>query len=64
MMWDPISGPSYIYGYKILVIHNTQCSESTLKNKRNYIWYHTVCESVAMAESLTGHVGTKKIVYT
>ena len=40
------------------VIYNTQRPESTLKNKSNYICYHTVNESVAMGEYLTGHVGT------
>ena len=42
------------------VIHNTQLPESTLKNKRNYICYHTVCESFAMDEYLTGHEGTNE----
>ena len=42
------------------VIYNTQCPESNLKKKSNYIFYHSVRESVAMGESLTGHVGTNK----
>jgi hypothetical protein len=33
-----------------------------LKKKSNSICYHAVCESVAMGESLTGHIGTNKIV--
>ena len=37
MMEVPISGPSYIYGDNMLVFHNTQRPESTLKNKSNYI---------------------------
>jgi hypothetical protein len=40
------------------VIHNTQRPESTLKKKNNSIVYHAVRESVAMGESLTGHVRT------
>ena len=53
-----IDGPLLIYGDNMLVIHNTQQPESTLKKKRNLIAYHTVQESVAMGESLTGHVRT------
>ena len=44
----------------MLVILNTQHHESTLKKKSNYICYHDVHESVAMCESLTGHVGTNE----
>ena len=57
MMWVPIFGPLLIYGDNMSVIHNTQQSKSTLK-KSNSIAYHAVRESVAMGESLTGHVGT------
>ena len=55
----PISGPSYIHGYNMSVIRNTQRPESMLKKKSNYICYRTVRESVAMGKSLTGHVVTK-----
>jgi hypothetical protein len=58
MMGVPIFGPSLIYGDNMSVIHNTQRPESTLKKKSNSIAYHSVRESVAMGESLTGHVGT------
>jgi len=58
MMGVEISGPSYIYGDNISVIHNTQRPESTLKKKSNSICYHAIRESVAMGESLTGHVKT------
>ena len=58
MIGVTISGPSYIYGDNMSVIHNTQRSESTLKYKSNYIFYLAVCESVGMGESLTGHVET------
>jgi hypothetical protein len=57
MMGVPIFGPSLIYGDNMSVIHNTQRPESTLKKKSNSIAYHAVRESVAMGESLTGHVG-------
>jgi hypothetical protein len=58
MMGVPLSGPSYLYGDNMSVIHNTQRPESTLKKKSNSICYHAVRESVAMGESLTGHVST------
>ena len=62
MMGVPIWGPSLIYGDNMSVIHNTQRPESTLKKKSNSIAYHAVRESVAMGESLTGHVGTNSNV--
>jgi hypothetical protein len=37
MMGVGISGPSYIYGDKMSVIHNTQRPESMLKKKSNSI---------------------------
>ena len=58
MMGVPISGPSYIYGDNISIIHNMECLESTLKKKSNEICYHAIHESVAMGESRTGHVVT------
>ena len=58
MMGVPISGPSYIYGDNMSVIHNTQRPESTLKKKSNSICYHAVREAVAMGECLTGHIST------
>ena len=59
MMGVPLTGPSYIYGDNMSVIHNTQRPESTLKKKSNSICYHAVRESVAMGESLTGHIRTE-----
>jgi hypothetical protein len=58
MMGIPLSGPSYLYGDNMSVIHNTQRPESTLKKKSNSICYHAVRESVAMGESRTAHVGS------
>ena len=60
MMGVGISGPSYIYGDNMSVIHNTQRPESMLKKKSNSICYHAVRESVAKGESLTGHIGTNE----
>ena len=59
MMGVPLSGPSYIYGDNMSVIHNTQRPESTLKNKNNSICYHTLIEAVAMGECLNTHIPTK-----
>ena len=58
MMGVAISGPSYIYGDNMSVIHNTQRPESILKKKSNAICYHAIREAVAMGECLTGHVST------
>ena len=58
MMGVELSGPSYIYGDNMSVIHNTQHPESMLKKKSNSVCYHAMRESVAMGESLTGHVST------
>ena len=58
MMGVAISGPTYIYGDNMSVIHNMQRPESTLRKKSNAICYHAVRESVAMGESLTGHIRT------
>jgi hypothetical protein len=58
MMGVPLTGPSFIYGDNMSVIHNTQRPESMLKKKSNSICYHAIRESVAMGECLTGHVPT------
>jgi hypothetical protein len=58
MMGVPISGPTYVYGDNMPVIHNTQRPESTLKKKSNSICYHAIREAVAMGECLTTHVPT------
>ena len=58
MMGVELSGPSYLFGDNMSVIHNTQRPESILKKKSNSVCYHAVRESVAMGESLTGHVPT------
>ena len=58
MMGVPISGATFTYGDNMSVIHNTQRPESALKKKANSIAYHACRESVAMGESITGHVPT------
>jgi len=62
MMGVSISGPTFIYGDNMSVIHNTQTPESTLKKKSNAICYHAVRESVAMGESLTAHIPSDRNV--
>ena len=62
MMGIQISGPTYIYGDNMSVIHNTQRPESVLKKKNNAICYHAIRESVAMGESKTGHIPTDENV--
>ena len=56
MMGVPILGLSLIYGENMSFIHNKQQPESAMKKKSNSICYHAIRETVAMNESLTGHV--------
>ena len=58
MMEIVIEGPSYIYGDNMLVIHNNQQPEITLREKSTSIFCHATRESVAMGESLTTHIPT------
>jgi hypothetical protein len=51
-----LSGPTFVYGDNISVVHNTQRPESVLKKKSNSICYHAVRESDAMGESIIGNV--------
>jgi hypothetical protein len=55
MMGAALSGPTYVYGDNMPVVHNTQLPESVLK-KSNSICYHAVHEPTAMGESIIGHV--------
>jgi len=55
MMGVPLSGPTYVYGDNMSVIHNTSRPESVLKKKSNSICYHSVHEAVASGELLTAH---------
>jgi hypothetical protein len=56
MMGVPLSGPCYVYGDNMSVIHNTQRPGSTLKKKSNSICYHVAWESAAMGECIMAHV--------
>jgi hypothetical protein len=51
-----LSGPTFVHGDNMSVVHNTQRPESVLKKKPNSICYHAVRESSAMGESIIGHV--------
>ena len=50
MMGIPLSGPAYVYGDNISVIHTTTAPESALTKKQNSIPYHLVREGVARGE--------------
>jgi hypothetical protein len=56
MMGLTLSGPTFVYGDNMSVVHNTQLPEAMLKKKSNYLCYHMVRESAAMGESIIGHV--------
>jgi hypothetical protein len=56
MMGVTLSGPTFVYGDNMLVVHKTQRPESILKKKSNSIFYHAVRESAPMGESIIGHV--------
>jgi hypothetical protein len=56
IMGVAFSGPTFVYGDNMSVVHNTQWPESVLKKKSNSIFYHAVSESAAMGESIIGHV--------
>jgi hypothetical protein len=60
IMGVALSGPTYFYGDSMSVVHNTQRTDSVLKEKSNYICYHAVRESAAMGESIIGHVPSVK----
>lgn len=56
MMGVRLSGPSFVYGDNMSVIHNTQNPQSMLKKKSISICYHACREAVAMGEMLTCHI--------
>ena len=62
MMGIPLSGPSYIYGGNMSVVHNIFRHESVFRKKINLVCYHTVQESVAMGKSLVEHLPSKQNV--
>ena len=62
MVGVKISGPSYVYGDNMSVVHNTSKPESVLKKKSNSICYHFVREAVAMREALVCRIPTRKNV--
>jgi hypothetical protein len=51
-----LSGPKFVYGDNMSVVHNTQRPEFVLKNKSNSIFYHAVHEYAAVGESIIYHV--------
>ena len=57
-----ISGPSYIYGDNMSVVHNTSKSASVLRKRNNSVCYQTVGKSVTLGESLVEHTLIKENV--
>jgi hypothetical protein len=45
-----LSGPTYVYGENMYVVHNTHMPDSVLKKKSNSICYHAVRKSDDMGE--------------
>jgi hypothetical protein len=56
MMGVTLSGPTFVYGDNMYVVHRTQRPEYVLKKKSNSLCYHMVRESATMGESIIGHV--------
>jgi hypothetical protein len=56
MMDVALSGPTFVYGDSMSVVHSTHRPEYVLKKKSNSIFYHSVREFSAMGESIIGHV--------
>jgi hypothetical protein len=48
MMGVTLSGPTFVYGGNMYVVHNTHRHEYVLKKKSNSMCYHEVRESAAM----------------
>ena len=61
-MGIPTSGPSYIYGDNMSIVHNISRQKSVLRKKSNSVCYQKVHESVVMGESLVGHIPSKENV--
>jgi hypothetical protein len=55
IMGVTLSGPTFLYGDNMYVVHKTQQPESVFK-KSNSMCYHVVRKSAAMGESIVGHV--------
>jgi hypothetical protein len=56
MMGVALSGPKFVYGENMHVVHNTQQPAFVLKKKSSSICYHAVRASAATGESIIGHV--------
>jgi hypothetical protein len=51
-----LSGPTFVHGENMSVVHNTHRPESVLKKKSNSICYNAVRDSAAMGELIIVHV--------
>ena len=56
MMGIPISSPLNIFGDNMSVIHHTSKLDSVLRKKNYSVCHHAIHESVAIKESLVGHI--------
>jgi hypothetical protein len=56
MMGVTLSGPIFVYGENMYVLHNTQRPDSVLKKKSNSICYHGEHKYTTMGESIIVHV--------
>ena len=54
-----VEAHTYTYGDNMSVVTNASQPASVLRKKSNSIYYHAVCESVAMGESLLTNVRTE-----
>jgi hypothetical protein len=55
MMGVALSGPPFVYGDNMYVVHNTHRDESVSKKKSSSIFYHAVHRYAAMGESIIRH---------
>ena len=62
MMGISMSGPLYMYGENMSVVHNTFTLQSVLRRESNSVCYHAVHESVALGESLVRHIAIRENV--
>ena len=60
MMGVELTGPAFVHGDNMSVIHDTSNPASTLNKKSNAVCYHFVRESAAMEEIPVGHVRSEK----
>jgi hypothetical protein len=53
-----LSGPNFVYGDNMYVVHNTQRPEYVLKKKSNSICYHAILDSAGHVPSVDSPADT------